>query len=680
MKSKIMSHLIFLTLFILLVGCQSSTEPSVFLTEEERTWLKAYEGKIAIGYTTDYPPVEFLEYGKYTGISADFFELLEKKLGIDIQMVEFGSWSELMRSAMNKEIAGITAATKTDERSEYLNFTVPYIINPNVIITRKNFSEELTFDKLSNMSLKILVIEDYSIIEYLRENYPQLDFDTVANTELGIRRVSLGEADALIVEVMSAASSIQQDGISNLIVNTETPYDSSLSIASRNDWPMLNSIFNKGLAQITQSEKREIFSKYTPLEQRGLFNQKWFGTAAVIVLAILFLTIGVVVLWNRTLKRVVATKTELLMQQNQKLSQIQQQLEHEIEVRKASEAFIKYKSFHDELTGVYNRTFYNEEVKLLEKDQTIPLSIIIADLNGLKITNDTFGHLEGDKLIFEVAQILKNSVRSNDIVARIGGDEFAILLPYSKMEIAERICDAIKKECSRVKRLPVGLSVALGYATRESLGQSIDSIFQQAEDLMYKNKAREKGNTYAEIIESFSHMLEESRFESKAHTLRVKSMAKTFGEHLNFSPQEIEALTTLAEFHDLGVIAISEKILQKPEPLNSEEWEQIKRHPEIGYKIACAFPNLKGVAEEIFSHHERWDGKGYPRGIKGQDIPIFSRILNLLDTYDGITNSRPYRSAKSHEEALKEIGLCSGTQFDPELVEAFMDMWALRAG
>lgn len=680
MRSKIAVVFSLIIVIISLTACQNSKEASVFLTEEEIAWLKNYDGKISIGYTTDYAPVEFLESGKYTGISADFFDLLEKKLGTEIEMVEFDSWSELMKSAMAKEITGITAATKTEDRSEYLNFTVPYIINPNVIITRKNFSEELSFDKLSNMSLKVLVIEDYSIIEYLYENYPQLDYETVANTEIGIRRVSLGEADALIVELMSAASSIQQDGISNLIVNTETPYDSSLSIATRSDWPMLNSIFNKGLAQISQREKREIFSKYTPLEQRGLLNQKWFGPAVGIVLAILSFTIGIVVLWNRTLKRVVASKTEELRAQNQKLSQIQQQLEHEIEVRKASEAFIKYKSFHDELTGVYNRTFYNEEVKLLEKDETIPLSIIIADLNGLKITNDTFGHLEGDKLIFEVAQILKNSVRNNDIVARIGGDEFAILLPYSKKEIAERICETIKSACAGADRLPVKLSVALGCATRETLGQSIDSIFQQAEDLMYKNKAREKGNTYGEIIESFSRMLEESRFETRAHTQRIKSMAKAFGNHLNLEASDVEELTTLSEFHDLGVIAIPEEILQKPDPLNSEEWDQIKRHPEIGYKIAGAFPNLKSVAEGIYCHHERWDGRGYPRGLKGEEIPRFSRILNLMDTYDGITNSRPYRAAKTHEEALKEIALCSGTQFDPELVKAFMEMWALREG
>lgn len=242
--------IVFVGVLLVLVatsGCNNQTQ-TIFLTEEEQAWLSAHEGQIQIGYTTDYPPVEFAIAGEYVGISADYFKLLETKLGFEFTMVEFSQWSDLIEAARLKKVSGITAATKTPERSAYLDFTVPYIMNPNVIITRKNFSEKLTFEKLSNTSMDILVIEDYSIVEYLEENYPRLEYRTVPNTSDGLRLVSFGEADALIVEIMSASAGIETDKITNLMVNTEIAYDSHLSIATRNDWPMLNAILNKGLA------------------------------------------------------------------------------------------------------------------------------------------------------------------------------------------------------------------------------------------------------------------------------------------------------------------------------------------------------------------------------------------------------------------------------------------------
>jgi ABC-type amino acid transport substrate-binding protein len=170
-------------------------------------------------------------------------------------MVEFEHWNELIEQAKNREITGITAATKTPERSEYLDFTVPYILNPNVIITRENFSEKLTFEKLAETTMEILVVEDYAIIEFLDENYPKLEYREVISASEGLRKVSFGEADAMVVEIMSASASIDRDNLTNLIVNTETSYESNLSIATRSDWPMLNDILNKGLAQISESER-----------------------------------------------------------------------------------------------------------------------------------------------------------------------------------------------------------------------------------------------------------------------------------------------------------------------------------------------------------------------------------------------------------------------------------------
>lgn len=492
-KIKILLVLILLT--ALLGACAKESE-SFFLTEEEQAWLTAHEGQIRIGYTTDYPPVEFLISDEYIGISADYFELLELKLNTKFEMVEFDQWSDLIEAARKKEVSGITAATKTPERSAYMDFTVPYIMNPNVIITRKNFSEKLTFEKLSNSSMDILVIEEYSIVEYLEENHPKLEFRTVPNTSDGLRLVSFGEADALIVEVMSASAEIEKDKITNLMVNTEIAYDSNLSIATRNDWPMLNAIINKGLAQITDTEKKDILNKWVPLQRKSIVENRFFWIGLGTVLFGLSAIIVMIMAWNRLLKKAVLEKTEEL----------------------------RYKSYHDELTGLYNRTYYSEQLQYFEKMKVMPLSIVLADLNGLKITNDTLGHEQGDQLLKKIAEILKSNCGENDSVARIGGDEFVVLMPGGTDQMAQILCNKIKISCDQAKMDPIKLSVALGHSERVDLDQSLQSVFKKAEDQMYENKMYESERTRSGILDCLKAMLKDTTEETTEHSRRMEEL------------------------------------------------------------------------------------------------------------------------------------------------------------
>ena len=505
-QKRVLIVWILILLMALLGACQKENA-SIFLTEEEQAWLDQHEGQIRIGYTTDYPPVEFLIASDYVGISADYFKLLEVKLKTEFEMVEFNQWSDLIEAARLKEVSGITAATKTPERSKYLDFTVPYIMNPNVIITRKNFSEKLTFEKLSNSSMDILVIEEYSIVEDLEKNHPKLEFRTVPNTSDGLRLVSFGEADALIVEVMSASAGIEQDKMTNLMINTEVPYDSNLSIATRNDWPMLSAILNKGLAQITENEKQDILNKWVPIQRKSIVENRYFWMILGTILIGLSLIIITVVAWNRLLKKAVREKTEELISKNEQLYRTKKQLLEEIEERKKSEARIKFKSYHDELTGLFNRAYYNEQVAYFEKIKKIPLSIILADLNGLKITNDTLGHEMGDRLLIKMAEVLKASCGEKDIVARIGGDEFVVLMPDRTEQMAQSLCNKIKNACEEAEMDPIKLSVALGLSERKNLGQSLQSVFKKAEDQMYKNKMQESESTYRGILESLKKKL-----------------------------------------------------------------------------------------------------------------------------------------------------------------------------
>ncbi|MDI3547427.1 MAG: hypothetical protein PWR10_1079 [Halanaerobiales bacterium] len=342
------------------------------------------------------------------------------------------------------------------------------------------------------------------------------------------------------------------------------------------------------------------------------------------------------------------------------------------EKRKAEER-IKYLTFHDSLTGLYNRAYFNEEMKRYNTERQLPLSIIIGDVNGLKLTNDVFGHQEGDNLLIKVARIIKSSCRQEDLVARWGGDEFVILLPQTDEKVAREICLRIKESCRKSRAEPIKPSIALGYATQKEPGEDIRDIFKKAEDCMYKNKLNESKNTHNAIISSLKKALSETAYISSERSQQVKKLALELGRALKLTDYELTHLDLLAELYDLGKVVICPNIIQKQGSLTPEEWKEIKRHPEIGYQIANSSPELSNIAEGILSHHEWWDGSGYPRGLKGEKIPLISRIIAIVDAYDVMTNGGPYKEAISKEEAIKELEKGAGSQFDPEIVDIFIN-------
>lgn len=335
---------------------------------------------------------------------------------------------------------------------------------------------------------------------------------------------------------------------------------------------------------------------------------------------------------------------------------------------------IKYLSFHDALTGLYNRAFIDVELKRLDTARQLPLSIIIGDVNGLKLVNDVFGHEEGDKLLKTIGEIITSCCRDEDVISRWGGDEFTIILPGTTLKSADLICERIRKKCDLPKDTQIIPSIALGSASKTDFEENINNIVREAEDRMYRQKLLDDRSVRSDIISSLKNSMFEKSFETEAHTKRMLKITETFGKELDLPLNKQSDLNLLAIMHDMGKIAVSSSVLGKTEKLSESDWEEIKRHPEAGFRIAQSSQELASIAEYILAHHERWDGKGYPRGIKGDKIPVLARIISIVDTYDVMTNGRIYKPGVAPLKALEEIDRCSGSQFDPFYSAKFIEM------
>ncbi|MBL7060198.1 MAG: diguanylate cyclase, partial [Actinobacteria bacterium] len=295
-------------------------------------------------------------------------------------------------------------------------------------------------------------------------------------------------------------------------------------------------------------------------------------------------------------------------------------------------------------------------------------------LNSLKLVNDAFGHEEGDKLLKRVANMIKIFFRAEDIIARWGGDEFSVILPKTPRKTTEEIVSRIRKECIKTRSSKIPLSISIGVATKEKPGQNIQSVIREAEDNMYRNKLIEKDSITHSLILSLEASLFEKSHETREHADRLNKLAVKLGRECNLAENELDKISLLSKLHDIGKVAIPEEILQNKGKLTRSEWNTIKRHPVIGSNICESTPLLVHIANCVLCHHEWWDGNGYPRGIKGDNIPIISRIITIVDAYDVMTHDREYSKAITKDKAIEELKRCSGTQFDPRLVEKFTEI------
>ena len=344
----------------------------------------------------------------------------------------------------------------------------------------------------------------------------------------------------------------------------------------------------------------------------------------------------------------------------------------DVTTRRKAEQEILYLSYYDQLTGLYNRRFYVEELHRIDTERNLPITLVMADVNGLKLTNDAFGHKSGDSLLQYIADTIKSQCRADDIIARIGGDEFIMLLPKTEPEQAEKLIGRIKAAIAEDNSQPVVCSVSFGWDTKKEAFEDIDKIYTNAEDLMYRHKLTESAIMRSDTVTLIIKTLFRKYKREEKHAKRVSRFCTDTARALGMNSADVKELSLAGLVHNIGYIGLREELLSKTGCFTETERKEMERHPEIGYQLLRSIDKYSDIAEYILHHHENVNGKGYPGKSAEGEIPIQSRIIAIADAYDAMTNESPYRERMSSEDAVGEIRKNAGIQFDAEITEVFI--------
>lgn len=345
----------------------------------------------------------------------------------------------------------------------------------------------------------------------------------------------------------------------------------------------------------------------------------------------------------------------------------------DITEHKRVENELRYLCFHDHLTELYNRRFFEKELVRLDVKENWPLSIIMYDVNGLKMVNDSFGHNSGDELLRKAAQVIKMACRDEDVIARIGGDEFAVLLPKTTTDETLKIANNIKELATKDRVNNIELSISYGYDSKTTSKQSILDVVGNAENHMYQHKLYERSSLRSNTIDLIMRTLFEKSNREAIHSNRVSYICQSIATKMNLDKNIVNNMKIAGLLHDIGKIGVQEEILNKHGSLSIDERRDVQRHPEVGWRLLSSTNEFSELAKFVLAHHEKWDGSGYPNGTIGEAIPLEARIIAIADAYDAMTSERSYRSNLTKEEATTEMLRCSGTHFDPEIVDIFVN-------
>lgn len=328
----------------------------------------------------------------------------------------------------------------------------------------------------------------------------------------------------------------------------------------------------------------------------------------------------------------------------------------------------------DMLTRLYSKdSFYSETDKVLSQG-IYPVTVVVCNANGIGLVNDVFGWRRGNELLRQAADLLRENLPANAILARMEDGDMAAALTEAEQEYAVRLFEKIKEQYREANDTGINTDMEYGIAVIRDETKSVEEAVREAAESMRTKKMMNQSSQKSSLLDSLTQTLTESDYETEEHVERTREMAIRLGQALHLADGELGKLALLAVLHDIGKIAIPHSILLKPGKLTEAEWEIMKTHTEKGYRIANASKELKPIGEYILHHHERWDGGGYPGGLAGEEIPLLSRIITVVDSHDVMVHDRPYHKAMNEEDAKRELLRCAGTQFDPKLVEVFLSV------
>jgi len=354
----------------------------------------------------------------------------------------------------------------------------------------------------------------------------------------------------------------------------------------------------------------------------------------------------------------------------------------------------------DVLTGLFNRRHFEEQLKeeVSRHSRYGDLfSIFMVDLDNFKTYNDAYGHPAGDILLNQIGKIVKSSVRNVDQAFRYGGDEFVVILPQTARGDAYVVAERVRGQIAgEMEKKAIAVTCSIGLASYPADGVVADELVNVTDNALYYAK-RTGGNRIClsskilpkppdnggitgidtrsdslSVIYALVSTVEVKDPYTYGHSKKVNTYAVALAGAIGLSPDEVSKMSTAALLHDIGKIGIPDKVLNKKGKLSGEDWEAIKAHPRLGANIVGNIPQLVPCVNSILHHHERWDGGGYPEGLKDEEIPIEARILAIADSFEAMTSARPYRPALSLEQVVKELRQGAGLQFDPKLVEIFI--------
>ncbi len=652
---------------------------NTILTAEEKLWLDTHP-EILFAPDPNFPPLEYFdEDGEYKGLVADYFMLIQKKLGIDIKIVRLASWNDVLSQAESRKVDGITAAQITPERLKYLSYTTPIVDIPNVLITQKVYTNSLSLEDMEGWT--IAITEGNAMEEYVRKNYPYITIKPVKSDLEALEWVSFDRADATTVNLAIASYLIDKHGFTNLRIAGDSDRSNPLAIAIRSDEPILKNIIQKGLNSISDSEKNEIYDKWVGLSGTGSVFTSQVLSFIFWALAGLAIFIFVSIFWNMSLQTQVNQKTG--------------ELNRELAERKKTEA-----KLNQQLANISALRTVNSAINA-SMDLQLTLNILLDQVSS-KLQVDACDVL-----------LLNPYTRSLDYAADRGfrtpyirgtslnrGDSFAwqaiqnrkiILIDDLKGEPGPLNGSLIQESEGFISYIGAPLiskgniKGILEIFHRDRLDHEepwmdfLESMVGQAaialdnssmfEDLQRANL--DLTLAYDATIEGWARALELKDGATEGHSQRVTQLTLDLASRLGIDDSDLVHIRRGALLHDIGKMGIPDSILRKPGKLSEEEWNIMRKHPIFARDMLKNISYLQPIVDIPYCHHERWDGNGYPQGLPGPRIPLPARIFSVIDVWDALSSDRPYRGPWPEHEVFKYIKENSGTQFDPRVVEEF---------